>query len=78
MLINMSRRGLRNWVWFSRYRTAVLAPCYICGWLLSFDEATLDHVVPKSLGGKNELNNLEICCAKCNHKKADRLLKNNG
>jgi len=37
--------------------------------------ATIDHVHPRSKGGKEfDEANLAVCCAKCNHKKSDKLL----
>lgn len=36
------------------------------------DNLTLDHVKPKSRGGKNTWENLVTCCSKCNSKKGDR------
>jgi 5-methylcytosine-specific restriction endonuclease McrA len=35
---------------------------------------TIDHVVPRSRGGKHEWVNVVAACASCNHRKADRLL----
>jgi len=43
--------------------------CVYCG---SERHLTLDHVIPKSRGGKNDWNNLVTSCQKCNLKKADR------
>lgn len=43
--------------------------CVYCG---SSKNLTLDHVLPKSRGGKNDWNNLVTSCFKCNLKKADR------
>ena len=37
-------------------------------------DCTLDHVLPKSQGGTNNLKNLVICCNDCNRKKSDLLL----
>lgn len=33
---------------------------------------TLDHVVPKSRGGRNTWDNLVTCCMKCNNKKDNK------
>lgn len=33
---------------------------------------TIDHIVPLSKGGKNGLYNLQVCCNKCNMKKANK------
>lgn len=35
---------------------------------------TIDHVIPRSRGGKHSWTNCVACCARCNHRKADRLL----
>ena len=34
---------------------------------------TVDHVIPKRLGGKDHWENLVCACARCNNKKGDRL-----
>lgn len=39
---------------------------------------TIDHVVPRSRGGTHTWQNCVACCAKCNHRKADRLLSELG
>ena len=35
---------------------------------------TLDHVLPRCLGGKAEPSNLQLLCYPCNHKKADQII----
>jgi 5-methylcytosine-specific restriction endonuclease McrA len=39
---------------------------------------TLDHVVPRSRGGRHEWENVVAACRPCNHRKADRLLRELG
>jgi 5-methylcytosine-specific restriction endonuclease McrA len=34
---------------------------------------TIDHIVPKSKGGANTLDNLQIMCEQCNWDKADKV-----
>ena len=48
--------------------------CQYCGKKMTNSEATLDHIVPKSKGGKNDFLNLVTCCKKCNHKKGNKFL----
>ena len=43
--------------------------CAYCG---SKKQLTLDHIMPKSRGGKNDWNNLVTCCFKCNLKKGNK------
>jgi 5-methylcytosine-specific restriction endonuclease McrA len=35
--------------------------------------ATIDHVVPRALGGKNEPSNYVVACQHCNEKKGAKL-----
>lgn len=35
---------------------------------------TIDHVVPRSRGGRHVWDNVVAACRRCNHRKADRLL----
>jgi 5-methylcytosine-specific restriction endonuclease McrA len=42
--------------------------CVYCG---DDKKLTLDHVLPKSRGGKNTWANLVTCCARCNVTKSD-------
>jgi 5-methylcytosine-specific restriction endonuclease McrA len=39
---------------------------------------TIDHVVPRSRGGRNEWTNVVAACSRCNHRKGDRLLSELG
>ena len=43
--------------------------CVYCG---SEKSLTLDHIIPRSRGGKNSWTNLVTCCQSCNLKKANR------
>lgn len=43
--------------------------CRFCGRWLDDMTRTLDHVIPRSQGGKTTLQNLVLACAKCNNKK---------
>jgi len=36
------------------------------------NQLTLDHIVPVSLGGANDVNNLRVCCRACNMTKSSR------
>jgi 5-methylcytosine-specific restriction endonuclease McrA len=47
--------------------------CQYCGRVGPSSELTLDHVVPRSRGGKSSWENLVTCCQVCNHRKGDRL-----
>ncbi len=46
--------------------------CQYCGKRQRTSELSLDHVVPKSMGGKSVWENIVCACAKCNVKKGGR------
>jgi len=46
--------------------------CQYCG--RRGDHLTIDHVVPRHLGGTHSWNNLVTACAECNHRKGGRTL----
>jgi len=47
--------------------------CQFCGThITNIDKCTIDHVLPKSKGGKSKWENCVTACKPCNHRKADR------
>lgn len=44
--------------------------CFYCGVKVRFAVATRDHVIPKSIGGRDALRNLVLACGSCNERKA--------
>lgn len=50
--------------------------CLICFDNLMTKEYHIDHLVPISLGGSNQLSNLSAMCAKCNLIKSSLVFKN--
>lgn len=46
--------------------------CQFCGHMFSASELTLDHVVPRSRGGRSSWENLVASCYQCNNRKGDR------
>ncbi len=49
--------------------------CQYCGREMSAKEATLDHVVPRSQGGRTTWENIVCACGVCNRKKGGRTPK---
>lgn len=47
--------------------------CQYCG--KKSEYLTIDHIIPKRLGGKSSWENLVSACRKCNAKKADKTLE---
>lgn len=62
----MSRKSYRNIKLLEQNNK-----CYFCNQYLSFDKATLDHLLPRSLGGNTSC---VVCCQKCNKKKGSKLI----
>lgn len=46
--------------------------CQFCGSTFPASELTLDHVMPRSRGGRSTWENLVACCYNCNNNKGDR------
>ena len=47
--------------------------CGICGKFIPLGEYTIDHIIPLSKGGTNDLDNLQACCGFCNKAKDDSM-----
>jgi len=47
--------------------------CQYCGAKLARAELTIDHVIPRSRGGRDSWTNLVLACVKCNVKKGNRI-----
>lgn len=45
------------------------AKCWVCGTRRSIRTFTIDHVLPKRLGGRANRKNLRLACFECNQKR---------
>lgn len=52
--------------------------CQYCGNKLGKGSGTIDHVKPRSRGGKTDYLNCVLCCKSCNNIKADRTPEQSG
>lgn len=51
--------------------------CQICGKTLKDGvKLEVDHIIPVSRGGSDNLNNLQTLCFDCNREKSDKILNN--
>ena len=48
--------------------------CRYCGRILPEDILQIDHIVPRALGGSDELDNLATACPNCNYRKGAKEL----
>jgi 5-methylcytosine-specific restriction endonuclease McrA len=67
--VKFNRRNL-----FARDRNS----CQYCGKKFPTSELSLDHVIPRSLGGKSTWDNIVCACTDCNVRKGGRLPKQAG
>jgi 5-methylcytosine-specific restriction endonuclease McrA len=47
-------------------------PCCFCERPLTRQEATLEHIRPRSRGGSSEIENLTLSCQPCNSERGDQ------
>ncbi|MEZ0228581.1 MAG: HNH endonuclease [Planctomycetota bacterium] len=52
--------------------------CQYCGVRMPTEELSIDHVTPKSRGGKTAWDNCVLACIRCNTRKANKTLKEVG
>lgn len=52
--------------------------CQYCGSVIAENALTIDHILPKSKGGKTTWTNVVTCCKKCNLNKGNKTLKECG
>jgi len=43
-----------------------MAPCCYCNVVFLVDDLTVEHIMPKCLGGTNDLSNIALACSPCN------------
>ena len=76
---------VRNWGGIQRYEIKFCrqslyerdqGSCQYCGKKVGQKVATIDHIIPKSRGGKSTWKNTVISCDTCNTKKGDKNLEN--
>lgn len=47
--------------------------CQYCGIMPPRDEITIDHIIPRSRGGKTTWENVVLACVRCNTKKGSKM-----
>jgi 5-methylcytosine-specific restriction endonuclease McrA len=49
-------------------------PCAYCNSLLTFNTATVDHIVSRRRGGSKDYDNMTFACQPCNNAKDDKII----
>lgn len=70
-LIKVIRLIYKNKVPFSK-KNVMIRDNYQCQYCGSTKELTVDHIIPRSKGGKNNFENCIAACRPCNNKKNNR------
>ena len=52
--------------------------CQYCGKHLGKTSGTIDHIIPRSRGGKSDYSNCVACCRECNNVKGDLAIEEVG
>ncbi len=71
MKIERTRKGRLKLRMSARLYAAQNGRCYLCGAVMTVEEATHDHVVPRVLGGKGK-RNIALAHFACNTAKGGR------
>lgn len=76
LLSNYDKQPMKE-VHFSRRNLYIRdnLTCQYCGKQPGTEDLSIDHVIPKSKGGKSTWDNCVIACTDCNFRKADKTLK---
>ena len=61
----LSTTGISAWLIFVRDNFT----CQYCSEVFPRNQLTLDHVLPRKYGGREEFTNLTTCCSPCNSKR---------
>lgn len=68
LLASRVRQARRDTIYkMSKKKGCGIVRCFVCGEPVSYSEATLEHIIPKSKGGTDDMGNLSISHARCNN-----------
>jgi len=74
--LTYSKRRLRMYAnnYCRDMRKILIKENTMCNFCFTVDNLTIDHIIPISKGGENEMENLQVLCKKCNRAKSDKVL----
>ena len=66
------RQGRRETVYkMLAKRRGGIVPCFVCGLPVSKEDASLEHIKPRSKGGTDQMSNLSISHRTCNKERGN-------
>lgn len=63
---NYNKRLKKSWVFLKHDNR-----CVWCNGVFSYDDLTLEHLLPRSRSGRNSESNLAAACRHCNEKRGN-------
>ncbi len=69
----MTAKDLSSAEWKRARQTVLERDNYTCGYC-GQEANTVDHILPRALGGTHDLGNLIAACTPCNSRKQDRVM----
>lgn len=67
--IEFTKVDLLRWLWNTVGLNAV--QCHYCNTPVDILSLTLDHAIPRIIGGRFEIDNMRVCCRPCNQRKGE-------
>lgn len=55
----------------SLFKNKIKINCYYCDIPLTYQQATVEHLIPRAWGGTNDRSNTVIACGPCNHNRGN-------
>ena len=66
------RKQRRETIWKMTLKRDGEVRCFVCGGLITeYKYATLEHIIPSSKGGTDDMDNLSLSHKKCNERRGN-------
>lgn len=72
---HLMMKRLRQTAPYRRLRKWLIDKYKICQKCRSLDRLTIDHIIPMSIGGTHDINNVQLLCLSCNSRKKQKIEK---
>jgi 5-methylcytosine-specific restriction endonuclease McrA len=72
MALSSSLKGNGSTSQWRKIRERIIKRDGVCQQCGSDEKLTVDHIIPRKLGGNDSMDNLQVLCASCNYSKGGR------